>query len=58
MSVTDSVRQAIAAGAIAQSTIDELQAKVFTPADSRSLAILADAICSKLVSVVAQGAGR
>lgn len=52
MSVTDSVRQAISAGAIAQSTIDGLQQKVSSTADTRALAILADAVSNGLVSVI------
>ena len=51
MNVPDSVRQALAAGAIAQSTIDQLGQSVTTSADTRALAILADAISNGMVSV-------
>lgn len=54
MSISDSVRQAIAAGAIAQSTIDELQKNVRTATDTRALAILADAVSSGLVQIPAE----
>ncbi len=54
MSIEQAVRQAIAAGAIAQSTIDELQRKVITSADTRALAILGDAVSSGLVMVMAE----
>ena len=51
MTVPDSVRQALAAGAIAQSTINSLGQAVTTSADTRALAILADAISNGMVSV-------
>ena len=51
MSISDSVKQAISAGAIAQSTINSLGQAVATSADTRALAILADAIQSGMVSV-------
>lgn len=54
MSIEQAVRQAIAAGAIAQSTIDELQKNVTTPTDTRALSILADAMSSGLVQVPAE----
>jgi len=52
MNVPESVRQAIAAGAIAQSTINALQRSVCTQSDSRALAVLADAVSSGLVRTV------
>lgn len=52
MNVPDSVRQALAAGAIAQSTIDKLGEAVVTCADSRALAVLADAVSSRMVAVI------
>ena len=51
MSFQHSVKQAISAGAIAQCTIDQLGQAVATSADTRALAILADAIQSNMVSV-------
>lgn len=51
MSISDSIKQAIAAGHIAQSTINELGAAVTDKADTRALAILADAIASRMVTV-------
>ena len=52
MDITAAVRQAIAAGSISQSTINALGEWVSTTADTRALAILADAVSSNLVSVV------
>ena len=51
MNVTAAVKQAISAGAIAQSTINSLGQAVATSADTRALSILADAIQSGMVSV-------
>ncbi|MEL6879066.1 MAG: hypothetical protein AAGL17_18875 [Cyanobacteria bacterium J06576_12] len=51
MTVSDSVSQAIKAGAIAQSTIDELGTKAATSKDSRALATLQDAIDEGVVEV-------
>ena len=52
MDISQTVRQAIAAGAISQDTIDDLGDSVMTSSDTRALAILNDAITNNLVSVV------
>ena len=52
MDISQAVRQAIAAGAISQDTIDDLGSAVVDSADTRALAILADAVTSNLVTVV------
>jgi len=51
MSISQSVSQAIAAGAIAQSTIDTLMQKVQDSTDTRALATLQDAIDDGVVDV-------
>ena len=52
MNITQSVKQAIAAGAIAQSTINALGQAVATSSDTRALSILADAIGTSMVTVI------
>lgn len=51
MSISQSVKQAIAAGAIAQSTIDELSEQTQGSTDIRALTILRDAIDNGVVTV-------
>jgi len=52
INISQSIKQAIAAGSIAQSTVDELQENVSTSQDTRSLAILADAVSDGIVEIV------
>lgn len=52
MDISQAVRQAIAAGKISQTTLDELGGSVPNATDTRALAILADAMTNNLVAVV------
>lgn len=51
MNIEQAVRQALSTGAIAQTTINELNNQVVTRDDTRALAILQDAIDSQTVTV-------
>ena len=51
MTISQSVSQAIAAGAIAQTTIEQLKQKVRTSTDTHALATLQDAINDGVVDI-------